>query len=88
MQRTAVHASPVSKIKQAFGRHTALPPHLMLGFWVKALAVLLISLFAYQSSQTRSDASRQVRTTLTVISKLQALPSILKDAETGQRGFC
>ncbi len=88
MERTALPASqPHAPQGAPARRHATLPLHLTMGFWVKASAVLLISLFAFQASQTRSDASRQVSSTLTVIAKLQTIPSALKDAETGQRGF-
>jgi CheY-like chemotaxis protein/CHASE3 domain sensor protein len=64
-----------------------LPPRLLIGFVVAALAVALTSFFSYQASQVRSTAALQVNETLTAITRLQALPSTLKDAETGQRGY-
>ncbi|MGC4062824.1 MAG: response regulator [Aquabacterium sp.] len=64
-----------------------LPPRLLAGFIIAALAVTLTSFFSYRTSQVRSAAALQVSDTLTAIVRLQALPSTLKDAETSQRGF-
>jgi len=51
------------------------------------IAVLLISLFSYLSLEARGAAARRVTVTLSVIEKVEALASLAKDAETGQRGF-
>jgi CheY-like chemotaxis protein/CHASE3 domain sensor protein len=85
MSQTDTHTSALAHP----GRRHAfyLPPRVLAGFAIAATAVLLTSVFSYQTSQVRSTAAMQVNETLTAISHLQGLPSTLKDAETGQRGF-
>src|SRR4051794_4358565 len=64
-----------------------LPPGPLLGFVVAVCAVAFMALLTYQSLQTRSVAARRVTHTLEVMEQLQSVLSLVKDAETGQRGF-
>jgi CheY-like chemotaxis protein/CHASE3 domain sensor protein len=64
-----------------------LPPGPLLGFVVAVTAVIFISILTYRSLQTRSVAAQRVTHTLEVQERLQAILSLGKDAETGQRGF-
>ncbi|ADO70811.1 response regulator [Stigmatella aurantiaca] len=64
-----------------------LPPAIFAGFVVAALAVLLIAVLSYRSLQDRLSTGELVTHTLEVVERLEALLSLVKDAETGQRGF-
>ena len=64
-----------------------LPPGPLLGFVVAAAAVGLISLVTYGSLQARSIAAARVTHTLQVLEQLESILSLVKDGETGQRGF-
>ncbi|MGH8140278.1 MAG: response regulator [Steroidobacteraceae bacterium] len=74
---------------EARGAHAGapLPPRPLLGFVLAAAAVIFIALLTYDSLRTRSIAAQRVTRTLSVIEELQAILSLVKDAETGQRGF-
>jgi CheY-like chemotaxis protein/CHASE3 domain sensor protein len=64
-----------------------LPPGPLLGFVVAVAAVAFISLLTYRTLQTRSIAAQRVTHTLEVLEHLESILSLVKDAETGQRGF-
>jgi len=64
-----------------------LPPGPLLGFVVAVAAVAFIALLTYRSLQTRSLAANRVTHTLQVMDQLEAILSLAKDAETGQRGY-
>src|SRR5882757_5552466 len=64
-----------------------LPPSPLLGFVVAVAAIAFISLLTYRSLQTRSNAEQRVTHTLEVLEQLESILSMVKDAETGQRGF-
>jgi CheY-like chemotaxis protein/CHASE3 domain sensor protein len=64
-----------------------LPPGPLIGFGVAILAVILISFFSYRAQEVRASTAELVSHTIEVREQLQALVSVLKDAETGQRGF-
>jgi len=64
-----------------------LPPGPLIGFGVAILAVILISFFSYRAQEVRARTAELVSHTIEVREQLQSLVSILKDAETGQRGF-
>src|SRR5713226_10492530 len=58
-----------------------------LGFGV-ALAILVsIGFFAYRSTGKLIETNRLVAHTHEVLADLEALLSVMKDAETGQRGY-
>jgi CheY-like chemotaxis protein/signal transduction histidine kinase/CHASE3 domain sensor protein len=64
-----------------------LPPGPLIGFGVAIFAVILISFFSYRAQEVRASTADLVSHTIEVREQLQALVSVLKDAETGQRGF-
>ncbi len=57
------------------------------GFAAAILAVVAISLFSYRSLEDRTGAAQRVTQTIEALVHLDGLLSILKDAETGQRGY-
>ncbi len=71
------------------GPHGRLPLKLpaLIGFLLGVVAVAVISLLSYQSLQNRQTTAELVSHTFSVLERLQALMSTLKDAETGQRGY-
>jgi CheY-like chemotaxis protein/CHASE3 domain sensor protein len=64
-----------------------LPPGPLLGFVIAVAAIAFISLLTYRSVQTRSIAAQRVTRTLEVLEQLESILSLVKDAETGERGF-
>ena len=64
-----------------------LPPGPLLGFVIALAAVAFISLLTYRSLQVRAVAAQRVTRTLEVLQQLESILSLVKDAETGQRGF-
>jgi signal transduction histidine kinase/DNA-binding response OmpR family regulator/CHASE3 domain sensor protein len=64
-----------------------LPLGTLLGLVVAGVAAVLIALVSVQSSESRSATVRQFTGTLELVQQLQQLLSLLKDAETGQRGY-
>jgi CheY-like chemotaxis protein/CHASE3 domain sensor protein len=64
-----------------------LPPGPLLGFVIAVAAVAFISLLTYRSLQARAQAAVRVTHTLETVDQLQTILSLVKDAETGQRGF-
>ncbi|MFL5307716.1 MAG: response regulator [Polyangia bacterium] len=66
---------------------SGLPAKSQAGFTAAIVAVFLIGIFSYRSSQQRAEASRQVARTIDVTDHLDALLSTFQDAETGQRGY-
>ncbi len=61
--------------------------NLRLGYGLSLLLLLLSSAASYTSIQKLLDSSRMVNHTNQIILELENTISILKDAETGQRGF-
>src|SRR6266581_5956811 len=80
-------ADPAADFRDSARSGTPLPPGPMLGFVIAVAAVAFISLLAYRSLQTRTDAAQRVTRTLQVLEQLESILSLVKDAETGQRGF-
>jgi len=66
---------------------TSMPLRMLLGFVLAALATAVIAIFTYQSQQDRSDAVRRINTAVESVVQIQYVLSIIKDAETGQRGY-
>jgi CheY-like chemotaxis protein/signal transduction histidine kinase/CHASE3 domain sensor protein len=64
-----------------------LPPKTLIGFSLAVVAVVIIALLSYQSLQATTNSARNLAQSVEVFSRLQALLSTLKDAETGQRGY-
>jgi len=64
-----------------------LPPGPFAGFLAAIVAVVLIAAFSYTSLQANAEATEQVAHTLQVQSRLDGVLSLVKDAETGQRGY-
>ncbi len=69
------------RINWTFGRKLA------LGFTIAVLALLVIGVSGYRSTEHLIENDRWVSHTHVVRTKLADLISALKDAETGQRGF-
>jgi signal transduction histidine kinase/CheY-like chemotaxis protein/CHASE3 domain sensor protein len=68
-------------------RRGMLPPGTLIGFILAIVAVVLIAFVSYRALLSRTDAAERLTHTVEVMEKLQGLLSIVKDAETGQRGF-
>jgi CHASE3 domain sensor protein len=59
----------------------------LIGFVVAVVAVILIAIFSYQSLQTRSASAERVTQTQEVMLLVESLNLMIRDAETGQRGY-
>ncbi len=66
---------------------SSMPLRMLMGFVLAALATAVIAIFTYQSQQERSDAVRRINTAVESVVQIQYVLSIIKDAETGQRGY-
>ncbi len=64
-----------------------LPLRGAIGFTLAALAVVLIAWFSYESLVNRTVTSARVERSAAVMAALDDSLSLMKDAETGQRGF-
>ena len=64
-----------------------MPASVLLGYALAVAAVLLTSWLAFESLAERAAAADRVTRTYDVIVRLDNVLSLLKDAETGQRGF-
>jgi CheY-like chemotaxis protein/signal transduction histidine kinase len=80
-------ADPAADFRESAHSGAPLPPGPLLGFVIAVAAVAFISLLTYRSLQTGSLAAQRVTHTLEVLEQLQSVLSLVKDAETGQRGF-
>jgi signal transduction histidine kinase/DNA-binding response OmpR family regulator/CHASE3 domain sensor protein len=58
-----------------------------VGIVVAVFAIVLIGLFTYRTLSSREAAANRVTATLQLIESLEAVQSVVKDAETGQRGY-
>src|SRR5882757_5926052 len=61
--------------------------NLQIGFGLSLLILIIISVASYSSIRNLLDSSHLVDHTDSVINQLSNELSVLKDAETGQRGF-
>jgi CHASE3 domain sensor protein len=80
-------ADPAAEFRDSGRAAAPLPPGPLLGFVIAVAAVAFISLLTYRSLQTRAIAAQRVTRTLQVLEQLESILSLVKDAETGQRGF-
>jgi CheY-like chemotaxis protein len=80
-------ADPVAEFRDSTRSGAPLPPGPLLGFVVAVAAVAFISLLTYRSLQTRAIAAQRVTHTLEMLQQLESIISLVKDAETGQRGY-
>src|SRR5882757_6894628 len=78
---------PAAEFRDSASTGAPLPPGPLLGFVVAVAAIAFISLLTYRSLQTRAIAAQRVTLTLEVLEHLESILSLVKDAETGQRGF-
>jgi CheY-like chemotaxis protein/CHASE3 domain sensor protein len=78
---------PAAEFRDSARTGAPLPPGPLLGFVVAVAAIAFISLLTYRSLQTRAIAAQRVTRTLEVLEHLESILSLVKDAETGQRGF-
>jgi len=76
-----------NRASRGAGSGPPLPLPSMIGFTVAVVAVVLIAWFSFDSLQSRASTSERVTQTITMISRMQAVLSSVKDAETGQRGY-
>ena len=65
----------------------SLPYKIAFGFIVTILLLAVVSYFYFISTQAFIESSAQVQTSQKVINQLEVVMSLIKDAETGQRGF-
>jgi CHASE3 domain sensor protein len=87
MYLMSLAADPAAEFRDSHRSGAPLPPGPLLGFVIAFAAVAFISLLTYRSVQTRSIAAQRVTHTLEVLEQLESILSLMKDAETGQRGF-
>jgi CheY-like chemotaxis protein/CHASE3 domain sensor protein len=66
---------------------SSMPPSTLAGFLAAVVALLIISLLSYDALRSRADGARGMSRTLEITRQLESLLSVLKDAETGQRGY-
>lgn len=64
-----------------------LPVGTLVGLFLAVAAVLLVGFFSYSALQSRSNSAELVTHTFNVIARLESVLSVLKDVETGQRGY-
>ena len=64
-----------------------LPPKTFAGFLAAMLALFMIAALSYLSLESRAAGARAMAQSLSTTQHLAAVLSLLKDAETGQRGF-
>ncbi|HEY3495990.1 MAG TPA: CHASE3 domain-containing protein, partial [Polyangiaceae bacterium] len=64
-----------------------LPPKTLIGFALAVLAVISIAALSFKALEQRANSARHATRTLEAVSHMQALLSLVKDAETGQRGY-
>lgn len=60
---------------------------LRLGYGISALILLLVSLVTYLTLQSLLQSNQAVEHSSQVMQKLEKVLSVMKDAETGQRGY-
>ena len=65
----------------------ALPPRTFAGFAAAIVTVLLIAFFGWRALDNEAASSALGAHTVSVLQRVDALMSSLKDAETGQRGY-
>ncbi len=65
----------------------AFKKNLLIGYGLSLLLLIGSSVASYYSIQSLLDSQKWVNHTNVVINKLESIISLLKDAETGQRGF-
>ncbi len=58
-----------------------------LGFAVSLVAVIIVGVVGYISIARLRNSTREVSDTYSIIDRLSELMSVMKDAETGQRGY-
>ncbi len=67
--------------------HSSFKRNLFIGYAISLLLLIVSSVASYRSIQNLLSSQRAVAQTDRVILKLENIISILKDAETGERGF-
>src|ERR1700759_4785454 len=66
---------------------TRLTRSLQIGFGVSLLVLIISAIASYGSIENLIESAHEVDHTNAVIAKLEYTLSIMKDAETGQRGY-
>jgi signal transduction histidine kinase/DNA-binding response OmpR family regulator/CHASE3 domain sensor protein len=64
-----------------------LPPNAALGFASAVIAVVAIAVVAYNTLRSADRTTTEVARAVSAVDELRGLLSIIKDAETGQRGY-
>jgi CHASE3 domain sensor protein len=72
---------------QAIRSGLPLPPGPLIGFGLAVIALLIITLLRQVALQRSEQSVAAVTHTLEVITQVEGLLSLVKDAETGQRGY-
>src|SRR5689334_15864584 len=67
--------------------HSSFRRNLFIGYAISMLLLIISSVASYRSIQNLLSSQRAVAQTDRIIIKLENIISILKDAETGERGF-
>lgn len=65
----------------------SLPYKIILGFLASFLILAVVSYFYFTTTQTFIASYAKVQTSQKIINQLEVVMSLIKDAETGQRGF-
>src|ERR1700722_10460707 len=89
MQQPLSSAPGGSAAPSGGGREAAfaMAPRTFTGFLVAVAAVIIIAVLSYDSLSHTTAASQELRRAVEALAQLQGIPSTLKDAETGQRGY-
>jgi len=87
-----MNSSPSATTAPRQGRNSRpfdslLPPKTFAGFLAAMLALFLIAALSYLSLERRTTGARAMSQSLAVTQNLASVLSLLKDAETGQRGY-
>ena len=61
--------------------------NLQIGYGFSILVLLIVAAISYHTFQNMTESSKWVDHSNTVVQKLEKIASVMKDAETGQRGF-
>jgi PAS domain S-box-containing protein len=64
-----------------------LPIQTLIGFLIAIAAIAMVARLSYSALKDTVSSAQRVNNTLEVTAHLQTILSIMKDAETGQRGF-
>src|SRR5579859_1603379 len=81
-----MRSPPSSSVEQDYPRFS-MEPRTFAGFVVAIAAVVVIAVLSYDSLKLTERSAASLTRAVEVLGQIQALMSMIKDAETGQRGF-